>query len=699
MSPLSPVPKAPKRLLVISLLVSTGIANSSETTLETVTVEYQQAYRGNVAPEEIPQSTDVLDSTLLEGPINDLHSALSLSPSVAPQNSLGGLWDSFAVRGFPGNENMPSGYLINGFSGGRGFSGRRDISAIDYIEIQKGPGSALYGRGEPGGTINIITKKPQFLPAGSITLEGGSYNHKRMEGDYTRSINDALAFRVTGALQDSDSFRDEVFQRRKVLNPSLLFTPSDDTKVLYEGEYLNHEQLFDRGIVVLDNNFDTVPRSRYLGEPNDGATEVMAIGHQLSLDQRLSDEWRMSLGYSNRRSWLDGYSSDTELSPSRQSLYDDGETLTRQRRLRDYQTADHSFRGELSGTVNTASIEHNLLFGADGYRYRLDQNLERYRGGNGTYTIDIDYPVYGQEQPETSPLYENHELQHGYGFYLQDLMHITDDFRLLLGARFDHYWQSLHERVYGTPQSDSGNVTSPRIGITYDMNNEFTAYVSHSRGFLPLTGSDAEGNGFDPERSRSNEIGLRHSRASWLTSVAYFESVKSNILTADPVNAGFSTQLGEAESDGIEFETSGQLTPATFLRFSYTWLDSRTSNSAVNPDWGVEIPAGSRLVNIPEHSANLMLRQYLNFGRLPGSAGVTVNYVGERSGDTVDPEYVLPEHWLIDLNASLEVVSDLSVSASVTNLTDTFWVDNSYSALWTQPGAPRTYRASVTYDF
>ena len=157
--------------------------------------------------------------------------------------------------------------------------------------------------------------------------------------------------------------------------------------------------------------------------------------------------------------------------------------------------------------------------------------------------------------------------------------------------------------------------------------------------------------------------------------------------------------MGEAESDGIEFETSGQLTAATFMRFSYTWLDSRTSNSVVNPDWGVEIPAGSRLVNIPEHSANLMLRHYLSYGAFPGSAGFTVNYVGERLGDTVDPDYVLPEHWLIDLNARIEVLSDLSISASVTNLTDTFWVDNSYSALWTQPGAPRTYRASITYDF
>ncbi|MEC8105031.1 MAG: TonB-dependent siderophore receptor, partial [Pseudomonadota bacterium] len=80
-------------------------------------------------------------------------------------------------------------------------------------------------------------------------------------------------------------------------------------------------------------------------------------------------------------------------------------------------------------------------------------------------------------------------------------------------------------------------------------------------------------------------------------------------------------------------------------------------------------------------------------------AALTVNYVGERLGDTVDPDYILPEHWLVDVSAGVEVLPDLTVEAAITNLTDTFWVDNSYSALWTQPGAPRTYKASLTYEF
>lgn len=133
-----------------------------------------------------------------------------------------------------------------------------------------------------------------------------------------------------------------------------------------------------------------------------------------------------------------------------------------------------------------------------------------------------------------------------------------------------------------------------------------------------------------------------------------------------------SRYLSEPESEGIELETSGQLTPYTLMRLSYTWLDSRTTKDAINPGWGVEIPAGSCLVNIPEHNVSLLLRHNLHIRSLPAHAGITVNYVGERIGDTVNPDYVLPEHWLIDLNAGVELMADLSLQASITNVTDTF---------------------------
>ena len=188
----------------------------------------------------MPQSIETLDSAVLDQKgITQLQDALDFSASISRKNNSGALWDSFSIRGLSGNENMPSGYLINGFSGGRGFSGPRDVSNIEYIEVLKGPGSALYGRSEPGGTVNIVTKKPQFEQQGELKLSLGSDNFNRVEGDYTNGINDNTAFRINGAWQDSDSYRDEVYTYKKVVTPSIYHQINASTSITYEFEYVD----------------------------------------------------------------------------------------------------------------------------------------------------------------------------------------------------------------------------------------------------------------------------------------------------------------------------------------------------------------------------------------------------------------------------------------------------------------------------
>ncbi|BFL85307.1 hypothetical protein LFREDSHE_37570 [Shewanella baltica] len=171
----------------ISMLLAAEDAQSGnailETDIERLSIHYRQAYRGNVSATELPQAISVLDEQLIkDAGLMRFQDVLDYSASVARQNNGGGLWDSFSLRGFPGNENMPSGYLINGFNGGRGFSGHRDLSNVAYVEILKGPGSALYGRSEPGGTVNIVTKKPQYQTSGYLKASAGSFDQYRLEG-------------------------------------------------------------------------------------------------------------------------------------------------------------------------------------------------------------------------------------------------------------------------------------------------------------------------------------------------------------------------------------------------------------------------------------------------------------------------------------------------------------------------------------
>ena len=361
--------------------------NTDADAIEKISVVHKQAYRGSIPDNELPQALESFSLSDI-APLNltRFQDVLDYSGTIARQNNGGGLWDSFSLRGFPGNENMPSGYLINGFNGGRGFSGHRDLSNVQSIEILKGPGSALYGRSEPGGIINIVTKKPQFSEQGSIKASAGRFDQYRVEGDYTNAISDDVAFRINGAWQDFGSFRDYVSSDKQVITPSVTWKINDTSNLLYEFEYVKQEQLFDRGIVVLDNNFDTVPRERYLGNPADGPTEIYAVGHHLAYQTELANNWSLLAGYSYRRSDLNGFSSDAELSASRQTLYEDGETLTRQHRRRDYESEDHSARLELSGDVDIAGMTHRMMMGMDAYDYEVSTALFRYRGGANTYT-------------------------------------------------------------------------------------------------------------------------------------------------------------------------------------------------------------------------------------------------------------------------------------------------------------------------
>ncbi|WP_420807986.1 TonB-dependent siderophore receptor [Aliidiomarina minuta] len=673
----------------------------AEENYERLHVVYHQPYRGNVATRDLPQAIDSLDRDFIaDTNISRLQDLLSFSPSIALQNDGGSLWDSYSLRGFPGNENMPSGYLINGFDGGRGFSGHRDVSNIEYVEILKGPGSALYGRSDPGGIINITTRKPQYAPEGYLKLSAGSNDRYRLEGDYTRGISDDVAFRINGAWQDHGSFRDYVNSEKKVITPSVRWQLADNTALLYEFEYLQQSQLFDRGIVVLDNDTKTIPRERYLGEPADGPTEISARGHQLTLEHRLNNGWFTAGGISHRSSELSGYSSDAELAPARQQLFTDGRTLTRQRRYRDYHSEDTSLRWELSGSLNALGTTHNILLGADAYDYELYTMLARVRPEAGEYEIDIFEPVYrDQPEPVPVPLYANFETQQAWGVYVQNQFAISERWDGLLGLRLDDFEQSMEEQINGVFSEQRDQRLSPRAGLLFKANPELNLYASYSEGFLPLSGTDAAGNGFDPEESESFEMGFKWKRGDWALNGALFDATKTNILTSDPVNVGFPASLGAASSRGLELDLTTSLGADTELRLAYAFLDTKTSNEMVNLDWGITIPKGSPLINVPRHTANLYIKHYLQRFAIDGHLGTRVRYVDERLGDTVRPGYRLPAYTLVDVFYGQRLSDSWLLQVNVDNLFNAHYIANSYAAMWTTPGAPRQFSVSLRYDF
>jgi len=687
-------------LIYLACLSASTQSLAQSQPIEKIAVTYKQAYRGDIPQKQMPQSIETLDNAVLDQKgITQLQDALDFSASISRKNNSGALWDSFSIRGLSGNENMPSGYLINGFSGGRGFSGPRDVSNIEYIEVLKGPGSALYGRSEPGGTVNIMTKKPQFEQQGELKLSLGSDNFNRVEGDYTNGINDNTAFRINGAWQDSDSYRDEVYTHKKVVTPSIYHQINASTSITYEFEYVDLAQLFDRGVVVLNDNFNTVPNSRYLGNPNDGDTQVYSRGHQVTLNHDINNEWSLVVGANYRSSTLTGFSSDAELAPLRQSLFDDGRTLTRQQRYRDYEVDDTSLKFELSGHFDTAGITHHLLMGADAYKYDLRTGLYRYRGGNGTYTIDIYQPNYNVARPEVGLLYENNEQQDAYGIYVQDQMDLTDKFKLLVGLRFDSVDQDILETKSAVLSSSSQSQVSPRIGLVYELNNAVTLYSSYSEGFLPLSGTDASGDPFGFEYSDSFEVGAKFSYQGITGTLALFDATKSNMLVADPVNVGFSAPIGKANSKGVELDLSTYITEDTKFNLSYAYIDATTANDIINADWGVPIKKGSPLVNVPKNNLNLTLSHKTALLGKELELGASYQYTSERLGDAADLTFNLPSYQLVGIFGQVNLTERIKLNISVNNIFDEEYAQSSYNALWVYPGAPTQFKMSLAYQF
>ncbi|MFV3131011.1 TonB-dependent siderophore receptor [Niveispirillum sp. KHB5.9] len=696
-------------------LVPAATAQQAESALEEIIVVGQrQAYRGDVALKDTPQSIQVLDGELLQDlGVVKLEGALELASGIAKQNNFGGLWDSFAVRGFAGDENFPSGFLVNGFNGGRGYGGPRDASNVERIEVLKGPNSALFGRGEPGGTVNIITKKPEFKTKGSVAASAGSYDTYRVEGDITGPVTESIAIRLNAAYEDAGSFRDTLDSKKLVASPSILAVLTEGTTLSYEMEYVDQDVPFDRGIVAVNGDLGALPLSRFLGEPGDGPINIDVLGHQVQLQHDLNDDWSLLLGGSYKETSFEGFSTEAELASGRQPLYSTNRYLSRQRRQRDYDTEHSVLRGELSGTFQTGGLTHHLIAGADWDKFNIDQFQLRYRPGAfatggaitaGLNAIDVFAPAYGNLPTPTATVTNTYEKQDAWGIYLQDQIDITEQFKIRFGGRYDDFSRSLLNRAAALSAINPGERTykefNPQAGLVYAVTDEVSFYAGYGKGFRPNSGASFAGALFEPEKSKSYEVGAKYESEDGRLNgtVSLYTMKKTNVLTADPANAGFSIAVGSARSKGLEFDLNAKLPADSRLFVTYAYTDAEVAEDFRDPNFNLAVLEGSPLINVPKHQANILLFKDFEVGTGTASIGGGINHVSKRLGET-GVNFYLPSYTLVKLLASYEPTEQIKLSVDVNNLFDKRYYASSYARLWVAPGTPRTVTGRVSYSF
>ena len=596
--------------------------------IEKVTVvSSRQAYQGNFSPLETPQSELKIDLEALEnaGAVS-LDQALDLSASVARQNNFGGLWNSFSLRGFVGDENLPSNYLVNGFNAGRGFGGSRDLSGIESVEVLKGPRAALFGRGEPGGTVNLVTKSPTFDTAGEIKLSVGSFDTYRADVDYTTALNDDVAIRLVGFYEDAESFRDTIETTKQGFSPSIVWNINNNSQLIYELEYSDQEVPFDRGVLAIDGELGLIPESRFLGEPGDGPIEADVLGHQLEYIHDFDDNWSILFGANYRDTSLEGFATETGFAG-----VINGE-VNRFRRYRDYDSTYQVLRAEVSGNVNVAGFENRLIIGIDGDKFENDQFALRVRGDQ---YINVFNPVYGAYAlPTPTSNTDRVEIQESVGVFIQDQISLTDKLDIRIGARFDDYEQRINNRLANTNTKQTQSRVSPQFGVVYEASDYVSVYGAYGENFRPLSGADANGDGFEPNQSTSTEVGVKFplNDGALFGTVAVFKVQQDNMLVVDDATAFTYAAIGEAQSKGIEIDLTGELTDTLEVWASYAYVDATIENSFFDANFGYTVEAGSSLLNVPEQQLSLQLVQSAVLYGKAIKFGGGLLHVGKRNG-------------------------------------------------------------------
>lgn len=693
---------------------------------EVFVIGKRRAYQGNFEDLENPTTIQLIDEDLLrEAGVLNLNDALDLSASVARQNNFGGLWNAFSVRGFSGDINLPSGFLVNGFNAGRGFGGPRDVVGIESVEVLKGPRSALFGRGEPGGTINVVTKRPEFETKGDVRFTAGRWDLRRFEGDVQTLLgnDENVGVRLVGFYEDAESFRETVETERFGFYPSITWDVSEDTSLTYELEYTNQEIPFDRG-VAFTPEFGFTPRRTFTGEPGDGPIETEVLGHQLEIQHNFSNNWSLLAGLGYRDTSLEGNATETNFF-GRQTLGVDGRTLSRFFRARDFDSEYFVVRAEVAGEFDTGPVRHRLLIGGDYDKFENQTFIERFRGGflgaspdistlnpEDFLLLDVLDPVFGQfDTPIPGPNTDRDEELDGFGFYIQDQIDLSERLQIRVGLRWDDFTQDL-TNLRATPVTTATSTdsrVSPQFGAVYRVNPGLSLYASYGEGFRQQTGSTLEGTQPAPNLTESAEIGVKVDLAEFYDGVSgnltltAFEVDQDNFLVNDDrpeaTAVGFFTiSAGEARSRGIEFDANVAFDSGTNIWLSYAYTDAEFRTSFLDENFGSQIEAGDPLINSPEHQVSLQISQAFEVANVPAQIGAGLLYTDARAGFT-GFDFTLPSYTTVRLFGEFEPVAGLSIRADIDNLFNEVFYTNSFADVWVEPGAPRRWRVTASYAF
>ncbi|NLQ18391.1 TonB-dependent receptor [Marinomonas sp. M1K-6] len=647
------------------------------------------ATRTTTPIDETPQSIQVVTEALMEDQAARQITDLYRSISGMSQNNV----STVTLRGFSQDEVLYDGLKGDPF----GDFSIPQLFTIEQIQVLKGPSSAVYGAGEPGGVINYVTKKPTYEQKNTLKISAGNKDFLSGSIESSGPVNEDASqrYRVGIYSDGQDSYRNNVEEENRIIDlgyawdidsNNTLTVQYTDTHQHISGARLRGIPTDDDGNFLADTSWNNNEKSDY--------QELDAQVLQARLDHSINP-------------WLDSHASvryfentETQKYHELNALVDTNNDGTYDETKRQFRDQVRSRKGmTLNGNFIAELDEHTLLVGADYTHEVNDYVYYRATGAaQGVSNLSLTNPVYGQDTTgdyAMKPFADDTTTTDQVGFYMQDQWKVTNQLDILAGARIDRFEEKYtdYKDKTATEYDDTGY--SSRLGATYKLNEHMKPYVSVSTGFVPQSAADQESSKdgyFDPEESRQIEAGIR---TYWLkntlnVNLAAYRIIRENILQTDPNDDDLLVSVGKVRSQGIEIDVMADITPRWVANVSYAYNDTVVKEATS----GIQYANGDRFANTPYNQLGLWTRY--DFPSIDSSIAFGADHVSDqinRQGQTVKPYTIYDLSWQTRYE-------DWKFQLNIKNLLDKEYAVSGFTEkIGSFVGERRRVYISAAYDF
>ena len=609
-------------------------------------------------------------------------------------------YDEYTIRGFRA-ENARN---INGLRGHNTTYTNSMLVNIERVEIIKGPTSTLYGNGDPGGAVNLVTKKPLQQKGSEINLFGGSWDHFRITGDNTGPLNKSktLLYRINAGYDDSKSFRDVLYSKAYQIAPSLSFIPNDKVSLNVDFSLSHTHTILDRGQPGMrdDHHLLATPIKLTVSQPGDYLRE-MGLASIASFSYKINNRLSYNVGYLN-------YMTQQNVADHGLHDYITNDSIALYFTKWKYHTVTNTISNYLSYQFKTALLNHQVVAGYDYIQsnIHLDQKYyelpDQFGEGSGIVgTFSLRNPRYVKRPVNTYQLSDfdsdatgvDGDVYHTQGVYLQDKISFKR-WKLLVGLREEFY------KGQGEDDDDEieQQVFLPRIGIVYAVRKNLSAYATYNKGFDPFEASGTNQEFDEPIKPQISELFETGMKAVFFpdrlaASVSMYQlSVENVAVNANDIgNPDLFVQEGKVRSRGVELEANGNITASLSSSFSYAFCDAKIVESKTPSQ------IGQRLENSPRNSGSAHLKYEFKEGMLKGVA-ISAGYLQDSKRTTLDPSVSLPGY--IIFNGGLQYTfQKITLALRGENLFNkTYWMA-AYNNVSKWPGEPRNFMVNLRYKF